>query len=188
MAHIGHGSIARAAAWRRAAGLATVAVLALAGCGGGDDEGSPDTTSLFDDDPTTTTTTAAEETTTTVAEVPDACALVSKEEAEAVAGTALDEPVPGDAACTYTGPVTGPLAQFEVYVGEGAFKFLEIDRELQHVFEPIPGAGDESYLEDGTAFVRVGDLWVALRVVRLDELSVYRDAMTELAVAVAGRI
>ncbi|QOC92807.1 hypothetical protein [Micromonospora craniellae] len=46
----------------------------------------------------------------------DACALVTQEEAEKLAGTPLEEPVSVRETCTYTGPVSGPLAQVEVFV------------------------------------------------------------------------
>ncbi len=178
----------RTRAWRAAAaGFALL--LGMTACGGGDDDSSSDDESIFDDESTTTTTEAETTTTTTAPAELDACALVSKEEAEAVVGTPLEEPVEAPEACTYAGPVTGPTAQFEVFVGDGAFKFLEIDRdELGHEFEEIPGTGDEALLEDGSLFIRKGEQWVALRVVLLEELSVYRQQLLDLGLVVADRM
>ena len=166
--------------------LMALAVLAGCGGGGGGDKAAKDE-SIFDG--TTTEAAVGESTTTTTTPASlDACSLVSKSEAEAVVGTALDDAVPARESCSYTGPVTGPTGQFEVYVGPGAKKILDVDRDLNHTFEPIAGAGDESYLEDGNAFVRKGSQWVALRVVRLDDFAVYKAALTKLAVTVSGRI
>lgn len=175
----------------RSLSAALLALLVLAGCGGGDDDdqATVDDESIFDD--TVAGQTTVEETTTSAPPPPaaiDACTLVSKQEAEAVAGAALEDATPAPESCTYVGPPTGPVAQFEVYVGDGAYKFLEIDRDLAHEFEPITGAGDEAVIEDGTAFVRKGNVWVALRVVRLDDFAVYKQSLIDLTVAVADRI
>ncbi|WP_341720123.1 DUF3558 family protein [Micromonospora sp. FIMYZ51] len=118
----------------------------------------------------------------------DACALVSKREAEQLAGTRLEDAVPGGESCSYTGPVSGPLAQVEVYVGDGAKKILDIDRELDHEFETLSGIGDEAYLEDGAVFVNASGVWVAIRLVRLEDPAGYRKPLTELARTVAGRL
>jgi hypothetical protein len=180
----------------RPIGATMVALLLLAGCGGDDDDSGSDDESLFTDegeaDGDTTTTSSAEETTTTATTAPaelDPCAIVTKAEAEGVVGTPLDEPVPSAESCSWTGPVTGPTAQFETFVGDGAFKILEIDRDvLAHEFEPIAGTGDEALLEDGALFIRKGEMWVALRVVLLEELSVYRDELLALGLLVADRM
>lgn len=173
-----------------AAGM--VALLLVAGCGGGDDDAGADDDSLFADEGDAATDTTEAETTTTATTPPPelvACDIVSKEEAEAVVGTPLDDALEASESCTYAGPATGPTAQFEVFVGDGAYKFLEIDRDqLGHEFEPIPGTGDEALLEDGSLFIRKGEQWVALRVVLLEELSVYRDALLALGLVVADRM
>ncbi|MFC9098343.1 hypothetical protein [Streptomyces sp. NPDC057072] len=52
-----------------------------------------------------------------------ACELLPKKDAEALAKTPLDAGVEGpetSPSCMYTGPVTGPLAQVEIYLGDGA--------------------------------------------------------------------
>ncbi len=118
----------------------------------------------------------------------DACALVTKQEAEKLAGTPLDDAVPGGESCTYTGPVSGPTAQVEIYVGDGAKKILDIDRDLDHEFETLSGIGEEAYLEDGAVFVNAAGVWVAIRLVRLEDPALYRKPLTELARTVAGRL
>ncbi|GGM66078.1 hypothetical protein GCM10011608_59230 [Micromonospora sonchi] len=118
----------------------------------------------------------------------DACALVSQQEAEKLAGTRLADAVPGGESCSYTGPVSGPLAQVEIYVGDGAKKILDIDRDLDHEFETLSGLGDEAYLEDGAVFVHASGVWVAIRLVRLDDPAAYREPLMKLARTVAGRI
>ncbi|MFY1691949.1 hypothetical protein [Plantactinospora sp. WMMB782] len=118
----------------------------------------------------------------------DACALVSKAEAEKLAGTPLEDGVPVRETCTYTGPVTGPTAQVEVYVGDGAKKFLDIERELGHEIWPLPGVGDEAYAEDGAVFVQKGGRWVAVKLVLLADPKESREPLERVAGTVAGRM
>ncbi|MGW0503901.1 DUF3558 family protein [Micromonospora sp. NPDC003241] len=118
----------------------------------------------------------------------DACALVTKAEAETLAGTPLEDPAPVRDTCTYTGPVSGPLAQVEVFVGDGAKKILDVDRDLDHEFETLTGIGDEAYQEEGAVFVSVSGTWVAVRLVRLDDPAEYAPRLTDVARTVAGRL
>ncbi|WBB70096.1 hypothetical protein [Micromonospora sp. WMMD812] len=116
------------------------------------------------------------------------CELVSKPEAEKLAGTPLDDGQLVKETCTYTGPVTGPTAQVEIFVGDGAKKFLDIDRELKHEFTTLQGVGEEAYLEDGAAFIRKGTVWVSLRLVRLNDPAENRKPLTDLATTIATRL
>ncbi|MCP2329269.1 hypothetical protein HDA40_007776 [Hamadaea flava] len=118
----------------------------------------------------------------------DPCKLLPKADAEKLARTPLDEPVASEGSCTYTGPVTGPTAQVEVYVGDGAKKMLDIDRDLQHSFTPVTGAGDEGFLEDGAVFFRKGETWVAIRLVLLNDPAANRVPLETAARAAAGRL
>jgi hypothetical protein len=118
----------------------------------------------------------------------DPCALVTKEEAERLAGTGLNDAAPVQETCTYTGLVSGPTAQVEVYVGDGAKSILDIDRGLEHDFKTLPGIADEAYAEDGAVFLNKGGQWVAIRLVRLDDPKKYAKPMEELARLVASRI
>ncbi|MEV4711209.1 hypothetical protein [Micromonospora sp. NPDC049374] len=161
------------------------AVAALTACGGSAEPAAapPPPTEVAEPAP-------AVESTEPSAEAPqvDACALVPKEDAEKLAGTPLEDAVPVRETCTYSGPVSGPLAQVEVYVGDGAKKILDIDRDLDHEFETLSGIGDEAYLEDGAVFVHAAGVWVAVRLVRLDDPAKYDKPLTELARTVAGRL
>ena len=114
----------------------------------------------------------------------DACALVSLDDAQALAGTALNPGVAGNPtspSCTYTGPTTGPTAQVEVYVGDGAKKTLDIDRSLGHTLTPITGLGDEAYAEDNNIFIRHAKVWVAIRLVRLNNAADNAQPLEKLA-------
>lgn len=119
---------------------------------------------------------------------PQACTLVSKADAERLAGTALDEPVVAGQSCTYTGPVTGPTAQVEVFVGEGAKKYLDIERQLGHEIRELAGTADEALLTAEAFFLRKGELWVAVRLVRLNDPQENRAPLERLARTVAGRM
>jgi hypothetical protein len=118
----------------------------------------------------------------------DPCLLVSKADAEKLAGTKLDPPVRGEHACTYTGPVTGPTAQVEVYVGLGAKKQLDIEHTLGHQLRALPGTGDEAWLSDNGVYLRSGQLWVSVLVVLLEDPSQYATRLSHVATIVAGRL
>ncbi|MEH0931522.1 DUF3558 family protein [Micromonospora sp. CPCC 205558] len=185
---------------RRVQFLATVAAVstlsALGGCGlvGGNDDGG--STPAAGAGPSVAATPASEPEPTPSTDAPaavkvDACTLLTKDEAEKLAGTPLQDPLEKAEdrdSCTYTGPVTGPTAQVEVYVGDGAKKFLDIDRELGHKLTPISGAGDEAYAEDGTVFVSKGGVWACVRLVRSEDPATYRKALETAARTAAGRL
>ena len=62
---------------------------------------------------------------------PDPCKVVSKADAEKLAGTKLQDGVlveGEDPSCTYCGDPNGPTAQVEVFLNDGAKKYLDIDR------------------------------------------------------------
>ncbi|MEU5941869.1 hypothetical protein ABZ807_22395 [Micromonospora sp. NPDC047548] len=178
-----------------AAVAAVLTVTALGGCGliGGTGDGG-DAPAAGGGQGVAATSTPGGDPLATATEEPsaaasvDACSLVSKQEAEKVAGTPLEDPMAVRETCTYTGPVTGPTAQVEVFVGDGAKKFLDIERELGHEFSPIAGAGDEAYAEDGTVFLNKGGVWVSIRLVRTDDPAKYRKPLADLARTVAGRL
>ncbi|MEU5903388.1 hypothetical protein ABZ780_03315 [Micromonospora sp. NPDC047467] len=194
MTHLGTGRRRRVQLLAAAAAVSTLT--ALGGCGmigGKDDDGTPAAgagqsgAATPEGDPAAPPSAEAPPAAAKV----DACALVTKGDAEKLAGTPLQDPLekPEDRdSCTYTGPATGPTAQVEVYVGDGAKKFLDIDRELGHKLTPISGVGDESYAEDGTVFVSKGGVWVCVRLVRLEDPATYRAALETAARTVAGRL
>ncbi|PSK65702.1 hypothetical protein B0E53_02359 [Micromonospora sp. MH33] len=118
----------------------------------------------------------------------DPCSVVSKQEAEELAATELQDAVAAPASCTYTGSVTGPTAQVEVYLGDGAKKQLDIDRQLGHKLDPVSGLGDEAFIEDGWIFFSQSGVWVSIRLLRLDDPAKYRKPMQELARIAATRV
>lgn len=118
----------------------------------------------------------------------DPCSLVTKAEADAVAGVTTRKPVRAIGLCTFATPTSGSVGQLEVLVGDGVKKYYDIDNtDLGHQFQDIAGLGDEAHLEDGAIFVRVGDVWFALRVTRLDSVDT-GPALTDLARTVVGRL
>lgn len=122
------------------------------------------------------------------AESIDACALVTKQDAEQLARTPLNDATPGRSSCTYTGPTSGPTAQVEVFVGDGAKKQLEIDKDkLNHEFRTLSGIGDEAWAEDNYVFIRKGTVWVSLRLVRLNDPKENDKPLEDLARIVATR-
>ncbi len=109
--------------------------------------------------------------------LPDACSLLTKSEAEALAGTPLDAPVAAGPAgsgdntlCQFVGPTTGPTAQVEVFVGDGAKKQLDIDRDtLKHAFTMCTGIGDQCLQEDDFIFVQKNGQWASINLVLLND-------------------
>lgn len=180
-------------------------VIGLAGCGSPDETSEPEDGGIFAGQPSDEALTdapteppandAANDATTEAptdapAEVPppevQVCELVTDEEAEVLAATPLDAPVPSAESCRWTGPVTGPLAQVEIYVGDGAKKIFDIDQTLEHEFVPVAGIGDEAHAEDGAIFFSVSGRWVAIRLVGLGDSAAAR--LEALARAVADRM
>lgn len=125
---------------------------------------------------------------TSTATAPDPCSLISQDEADALAGTPLDPPTAAPESCTFYGPPTGPLGQVEVYVGDGAKKFLDVERDLGHELRPLEGVGDEAYAGEATTFVRSDFLWVAIRLVRLNDPAENAGPLEAITRAVANRI
>ncbi|WP_020579955.1 DUF3558 family protein [Actinopolymorpha alba] len=176
-------------------GLVALAIVGVAGCGahqGQAASGTPEpvrtaaTPSAQQTQPAQPATKAPA--TRTPAPTIEPCALVSKQEAERLTRTPLDDAVAVRETCTYTGPVTGPTAQVEVYVGPGAKKFLDIERELGHELEPLAGIGDEAYAEDGTVFLNKAGVWVSIRLVLLNDPAENRKPMEDLARKVTTRL
>ncbi|KIR66961.1 hypothetical protein TK50_13940 [Micromonospora haikouensis] len=120
--------------------------------------------------------------------LPDPCTLVRKAEAEKLAGLGLDDGRPVGDTCTYTAPVDGPTAQVEVFVGDGAKKYLDIERTLGHETRALPGVGDEAYATADSFFVNASGRWVAVRLVRLNDPEENRRPLESLARTVAARL
>ncbi|MEU9508141.1 hypothetical protein AB0D32_17905 [Micromonospora sp. NPDC048170] len=170
------------------AGLLGLAAVPVAGCGGDGSEQTPTAGVEAPPEVVTTTAEAEQPPAPSAAAAPDPCALVSKREAEQLAGTPLDDANPVRETCTYTGPVTGPTAQVEVFVGDGAKKFLDIERDLGHELRPLPGVGDEAYATHEAVFVHQAGRWASVRLVRLNDPEENQAPLERVARTVAGRL
>ena len=165
---------------------------ALAGCAGSPSQPS-DTGIAPDDGPTVQPSPTPETPTPLDVSTLDACTVLPQADAEALAGTTLTEPLKvatsDVSSCTYPGDPNGPTAQVEIYVGDGAKKQLDIDKDtLGHSFTQPSGVGDEAWLEDGEIWARSGTTWVSIRVIRLDDMSLYAAALQTAMVAALGNL
>jgi hypothetical protein len=126
----------------------------------------------------------------------DACALLTKTEAEALAGTPLNDAVAAGPAgsgdntlCQFTGPTTGPTAQVEVFVGDGAKKQLDIDRDnLMHPFTDCAGIGDQCLQEDDNIFVEKNGTWASINLVLLNDPSMNVQPLQTAIKQIADRL
>ncbi len=163
--------------------LSLFAAVALAGCGGAEkksaDPPAPSAASTPDGQEQPSASPSP-------ADI-DPCSLVTKTEADKIAGVTLRPPVRAMQTCTFATPTSGPTRQLEVFLGDGVKKFLDIDRQLGHEFRTVTGLGDEAYAETGVIFFRMGVLWVSLRLLRLDTVDT-GPPLEALARTVAGRI
>jgi len=75
-----------------------------------------------------------------------------------------------------------------VYIGPGAKKTLDVERELKHRFVRVAGIADDALEETNAIFLRKGDLWVALELVRLNDAATNRRPLERLARTIAARL
>jgi hypothetical protein len=110
---------------------------------------------------------------TAPAALPDACTLLTRAEAKALAGVTLNPPEdtpPTDAnpigMCEWNAPVTGPSGTVQLFVQHDVPRALQIDKAIHHKFRTIAGIGDQTLEEPENAsiFVRKGAVWVYLTV------------------------
>ncbi|MGH9162809.1 MAG: DUF3558 domain-containing protein [Vicinamibacteraceae bacterium] len=120
---------------------------------------------------------------------PDPCALVTKADAEKLAGEPMQDAGRGPQTCAY-GPPEGGLPRVEVYVGDPSQRYLTIEQSQGRKFRTLSGAGDEAFVSDATAllFIKKSDLLVAVRYVTLSDEAEYRKRFEDLARVIAGRI
>jgi len=172
------------------AGLLPLLAGPVAGCGSGQDDPPPAAVEAPAEEAPADDAPATEEAPPTSAApaAVDPCALVTKDEAEKLAGTRLQDAVPAPEACTYTAPPTGPTGQVEVFVGDGAKKFLDIERDLGHELRPLAGLGEEAYATHEAVFILRSGRWVSVRLVRLNDPAENRKPLEQIARAVAGRM
>jgi hypothetical protein len=128
----------------------------------------------------------------TEAALPDPCSLLTQDEADTLGGEKLGPPLPEGnppTNCVWPTPLTGSVAQVEVGVGDGAKKYLDIDKDsLGHAFTQVSGLGDEAWQESDTVFVRTGSLWFSLHLVKLDAAPDDQANMVTLAKTILSRI
>ncbi|HKP17515.1 MAG TPA: hypothetical protein VJT84_03485 [Gaiellaceae bacterium] len=124
-------------------------------------------------------------------QLPKACSLLTKDEAQKLAdadlaGVVLDaaQEVTEDF-CEWDNPPEGYVAQVQLFIGDGAAKTLELDREK---VKPVPGLGDEAYEEEGYIFARKGAVWIEIHLVRLSEWDPFWQPMRDTAALVLSRI
>ncbi|BCB76192.1 hypothetical protein GCM10022251_68620 [Phytohabitans flavus] len=119
----------------------------------------------------------------------DPCSLVTKAEAEKLAGLKMQDARESPESCAYTTPPEGTTGQVEVYVGDGAKKQYDIELQLDHNYKAISGAGDEAYsYQDGlSVFVNKGGVWTSVHLVRIDDPAKYRPALEDLARTMSTR-
>jgi hypothetical protein len=179
----------RRPALRRALMAMILASAVASGCGGGTQSQPPTSAPASPSNAAPSPSPSAEPEMTFV--VLDACALLDQHAAEKIANTPLETGQPGNPqnpSCTYSGPVTGPLAQVSIYIGDGAKKTYDIDVELKHEFAPVPGVGDEAYLENNAMFVRHDTTWVAIELARLNDPAENAQALIDAAKLVIGQL
>jgi hypothetical protein len=107
------------------------------------------------------------------AALPNACALITRAEAQRLAGVKLNKaqytpPTAGDATgiCGYDAPVTGSSGSVQIFVQHDIPRALQIDKAIHHKFRVVAGIGDQTLEEPENAsiFTRKGDVWVYLSV------------------------
>lgn len=137
---------------------------------------------------------AAAPSTSAAVALPDACTLLPLADATKLAGTKLNAPTTGGApgtqtACQYDGPVSGPVAQVDVFVGDGAKQQLHIDKDnLHHKFVTISGIGDQCLEEDDNAFVLKNGLYGSINLVRLNDPAQNKARLTAAARTLAAHM
>lgn len=125
---------------------------------------------------------------------PDACTLLTRAEAEKVAGTRLNAAVGAGpngthTLCQFTGPTNGPTAQVEVLVGDGVKSALTIDRDnLKHRFATVPGIGDQCFEEDDNIFFEKNGVWVQINLVLLNDPAQNKLPLRTAARAIVARL
>jgi hypothetical protein len=162
-----------------------LALALVAGCGGGSSKAEKPTTT---DAPAATEPSTAP--TTAAPAALEACKqLVTHEDAESVIGRELADAVvegePGDDACWYTADPSGPVGQVEIYVGDGAKSYFDVDA---HKTTAVSGIGDEAHYEDYAIFFRKGATWVAIKMVILSENPEFKTRLEDLAKKVVDEL
>jgi len=166
--------------WLRA-GAAAVALAGIAGCGS---TAALTTTPRHSQAPAATATPKAHK----ISVKP--CSLVTKAEADALAGLTLEDGQEYAESCSYNAPTTGPSGQVFIGIADGAHSFYNVEVNLGAKFEPIPNDDADDALwevDHATEFLRDGDFWVALSLPFGDAVQ-SKPPMEQLAATIASRL
>jgi hypothetical protein len=120
--------------------------------------------------------------------LPDACKLLTRTEAQALAGVKLQRPSDVGSSCTYNGYPTGPVAQVAIYVESSVPRTLRIDRLLHHKIWSVPRLGDQALEEEWHIFVRTGKVWITINLVRTEAWPPYRKPLERAAAIAISRV
>lgn len=135
----------------------------------------------------TSTATSSAPSATRPAGAVDPCTLVTKSDAETLAGTPLEDGQSIGDSCGYSPLPDGPTAQVEFWINETADNFGNQDKAE---WDKVDGVGDEAYIEPDTYWIhfRNGDEWASIRLLRLDDDPKYREGLIALAKQVAPKL
>ena len=144
--------------------------------------------------PTTVTVTAGATASSSAPQAPspgpagNACTLLTAAEARTIVGIDLQKPIDQQTRCEWDSDPNGPTAQVQINVGDGAKKFYDTEKLLDHKLVDVPGLGDEAHQEDGAVFFRKGTTWVALSIVDLEDDPGIPQRLSTAAKVIAGRL
>jgi len=104
--------------------------------------------------------------------LPDPCSLLTKAEAEKLAGVRMQpgddtqarDPATDVGSCTYDAVFTGPSGSVDIFDQVGMPHAMQVDRAIHHKFRAVPGIGDQTLEEpeNESIFIRKGQVWVYL--------------------------
>jgi hypothetical protein len=120
--------------------------------------------------------------------LPIPCKLLTRSEAQTLAGIKLEPPVAAATSCTYNPYPTGPVAQVFIFVDTSLPITLQIDRKLHHTFRRLSRLGDQALEEPGYVFVRKGSVWITLKVLAPDLWPGPRSRLERAAAIAISRV
>jgi hypothetical protein len=123
----------------------------------------------------------------------DPCALITRQEAEAIVRAPLLEAVQYNLgterpSCTYGAVPSGPTAQVQIYVGEGAESLIALHRRLGGEIVELEELGEGAFLRHTTLHYQPSGVPIVISVVRLVDATTLHPAMITAARVVAERM
>lgn len=125
---------------------------------------------------------------TAASSLPAPCKLLTRSEANVLAGIKLQPPLASGASCTFNPYPTGPVAQVFIFVDSSLPMTVQIDRKLGHKFRSVPRLGDQALEEMGYIFVRKGTVWILLHVIAPDLWPAPRKRLERAAAIAISRV